>query len=261
MLSPAQLKARDGKLTASRVACLMTADEAKIFDLWRELAGDPAWKPEDLSDCWPVQFGAFTEPFNLDWFERRHGPVMRRGEVVEHANGWAACTLDGWSVVHDCPIECKHCGGHEPFETLVERYHPQMHWQMIITGAEHCALSVIMGAREPVVEFVDRDTDYAAELMRRAEAFMRCVWTLTPPVDIAPPIAAPVPGKTYDMTGSNEWGSEAAAWLENIAAKKRAECAEKALKGMVPADAIKCTGAGVQITRNRAGHLSLREAR
>jgi FtsP/CotA-like multicopper oxidase with cupredoxin domain len=31
-------------------------------------------------------------PLQLDWFERRQGPVSRRGEVVEHANGWAACT-------------------------------------------------------------------------------------------------------------------------------------------------------------------------
>jgi hypothetical protein len=37
-----------------------------------------------------------------------------------------------------------------------------------------------------------------------------------------------------------------------------AENASKALKAMVPADAKKCSGHGVRITRNRAGHLSLR---
>ena len=35
--------------------------------------------------------------------------------------------------------------------------------------------------------------------------------------------------------------------------------AEKVLKSLVPADAKRCTGYGVRITRNRAGSLSLRE--
>lgn len=259
MLSPTQLSQREGMLTASRVACLMTGDAEKIMDLWREMVGDPGYVPEDLSEVWPVRLGECTEQLNLDWFELKRGPVTRRGDVVIHANGWAACTLDGWSSLHNCPIETKHCGGHEPFETLVERYQPQMHWQMIVTGAAECALSIILAAREPVVDFIQKDDAYAAELMNRAAAFMECVRTLTPPVDIARPVAAPVPGKAYDFTGRNEWAAEAATWLENIEGKKKAEGAEKALKALVPSDATKCTGHGVSITRDRAGRLSLRE--
>lgn len=263
MLSPAQLKARDGKLTASRVACLMTGDPAKIMNLWRELVGDPAYVEEDLSQVWAVQLGSTTEALNLDWFEMKHGPVTRRGDVISPIDmDWAACTLDGWSVVHDCPIECKHVGGHEPFETIRERYQPQMHWQMIVSGAQRCALSVIMAAREPIVEFVERDEVYAAELMRRAFAFMACVQSLTPPFDVfdfGPAIAPPVPGKVYDLTGNNEWAADAATWLENVAGKQKAETAEKSLKAMVPADATKVTGHGIRISRDRAGRLSLRE--
>lgn len=259
MLSPAQIEQRDGKLTASRVACFMTGDEAEILNLWREMVGDPSFASEDLSDVWPVQLGSFTEPLNLDWFEKKHGPVSRRGEVITHANGWAACTLDGWSDLHNCPIETKHCGGREAIEVLTARYMPQMTWQMIVTGSLQCAFSPILGADEPRVDYIEFNKDYADELMRRAEAFMQCVWNLRPPVALSP-VAAPVKAEVvYDMTGKNEWAAHAATWSANIAGKKQADKAEKDLKALVPADAARCHGHGIEIKRDRAGRLSLRE--
>lgn len=261
MLSPAQIAARDGKLTASRVACLMTGDAEKIMNLWRELVGDPAFVPEDLSDVWPVQLGALTEQLNLDWFERKFGKVGCRGQVVTMAlKEWAACTLDGRAIDHGfCPVEAKHVGGREPIDTIIERYQPQIHWQMIVTGARQCALSVIMGASEPIVEFIPFDDEYAAELMARAEAFMQCVWNLTPPVSLAP-VAAPVKAeKVYDMTGSNQWASEAVTFVATRQARKDNEAAEKTLKGLVAPDAARCHGHGIEIKRDRAGRLSLKE--
>lgn len=261
MLSPTQISARDGKLTASRIACLMTGDKAKILDLWREMVGDPAYVPEDLSGVWPVQLGVATEGLNLEWFERKHGAVSRRGDVAIGAVDWMAATLDGWSEQHACPVEAKHCGGREPLETIIDRYQPQMQWQMYVTQATQCALSVIMGTSEPIVEFIPADFDYAAELYRRAEQFMRCVWSLTPPV-AQDPVAAPVLAvKEYDFQGRNEWASEAVTWLSNKEAAKLALSAEKAIKALVPADAIKCHGHGIQVSRNRAGSLSLRECK
>ena len=83
MLTEAQCRARDGKLTASRVGVLMSGDEAAIYALWREMIGDPDYKPEDLSDVWAVQLGSCTENLNLDWYERRTGrSVTRCGDVV-----------------------------------------------------------------------------------------------------------------------------------------------------------------------------------
>lgn len=261
MLSPAQLQARENKLTASRVACLMTGDTDKIMNLWRELVGDPDFIEEDLSDVWPVQLGSVTEHLNLDWFERKHGPVTRRGDVVAMSapQDWAACTLDGWSSLHWCPVETKHTGGREGLDVLIGRYQPQMHWQMIVTGAERCALSVIMGANEPIVEFIERDADYTRELWHRAEKFMDCVRSLTPPVAMAP-VSAPVNAvKTYDMTGNNKWASDAVTWITTRRAAKDFAGAEKALKSLVPADAVKCHGHGITINRNKAGSLSIRE--
>lgn len=259
-LTPAQLAAREGRLTASRVACLMTGDEAKIYDLWLEMVGDPRYVAEDLSGVWPVQLGSVTEALNLAWYELKHGPVTRQGEVVCHPlHDWAACTLDGWDASLPGPVECKHVGGYEAIAKVVERYQPQLHWQMIVTGSYAAALSIIEGAREPVVQIVPFDSDYGAELWRRAEAFMACVESLTPPVALAP-VAGPVKAeKVIDMTGANEWASHAADWLANAAAAKTAAKAEKDLKALVPADAAKAHGHGIQITRDRAGRLSLKE--
>ena len=259
MLTKTQIEQRDGKLTASRVACLMTGNETDILDLWQEMIGDPAHVPEDLSGVWPVQLGSCTEGLNLDWFERKHGPLSRRGDVLTHENGWAACTLDAWSDLHGCPVECKHVGGREALSTIIERYQPQMHWQMIVSGAGRCALSVIEGSNEPVVEFLDKDEAYATELMARATAFMQHVWNLTPPVALAPVTAPVKPEKSYDMQGNNSWGANAATWLGTRQAKKDCDASEKELKALVPADAVKCFGYGIEIRRDRAGRLSLKE--
>lgn len=254
-----QLKARDGKLTASRVACLMSGDAEKVMDLWRELTGDPSWEPEDLSAVWPVQLGTITETLNLDWWERKNGrPLTRRGEVVvsPHAS-WAASTLDGFDASRPAVVECKHVGGFEPREKIIERYMPQVHWAMLCTDTAQCDLSIIEGARVPAIEMIALDKDYAAELWLRANTFMQCVWDLVPPVEFAP-IAAPVAAvKTYDMTGNNAWSTHAGIWAENHAASKKFEGAAKELKTLVPADAVLCKGHGILVKRDKAARLSI----
>jgi hypothetical protein len=256
MLSPFQLKAREGRLTASSVACLMTGDSQKIHALWQRLVSNTP--DDDLSDVWPVQLGSVTEQLNVDWFERKYGPVSRRGEVVTK-DDWMAATLDGWSDQHECPIEAKHVGGRELRETIIDRYQPQMHWQMIVTGAKQCAISIIEGANEPVVDFINYEPEYGKELFARASAFMLCVQTMTPPVEIAPVLPPVNAVKTYDMTGHNGWASEAYTWITTRQPAKDNAAAEKAIKALVPDDAILCHGHGIQIKRNRAGSLSLRE--
>lgn len=261
MLSPDQLKARDGKLTASRVACLMTGDAEKIMNLWREMVGDPAYIEEDLSDVWAVQLGSHTEVFNLDWYEKRTGRSLTlRGDVIVHPNyPWAAATLDGFDTAHNAPVECKHVGGFEKTETVIQRYYPQATWQMFVTRTRRCVFSIIEGAREPIIETVDLSDEYLAELFDRAEQFMECVRDMTPPVVLAP-VAAPVKAeKTYDMTGNNEWASNAVTWMTTRQARKDNEAADKAIKSLIAADAIKCHGHGIAVSRSKAGSLSIRE--
>jgi hypothetical protein len=60
------------------------------------------------------------------------------------------------------------------------------------------------------------------------------------------------------MQGNNAWASSATIWLEHTDAAKARDEASKTLKDIVPADAKKCFGHGVIITRDRRGYLSLR---
>ena len=259
MLTPAQIEARRGKLTASRVAVLMNGDAEGILRLYREMIGEE--QEENLDDVWPVQLGIVTEELNLRWYERNSGsPVTRRGEVVVHPKyPWAACTLDGYDIALNCPIETKHVGGRKPLEVIIERYSAQMSWQMACTESKQCALSVIMGANAPIVEYIDRDDAYIAEMLSRGQQFMGFVEARIPPV-VLPPVPAPiVASKEYDMTGQNRWAANAVAWLETRDAAKRCKDSELILKALVPDDAKKCHGHGVRISRDRAGRLSLRE--
>ena len=258
-LNAAQIARRMGKLTASRIACLMTGDAEAIDRLYREFIGEEL--PEDLSHFWPARLGEATEELQLDWFEQKQKQrVSRRGEVINHPFlSWAACTLDGWIDELQAPIECKHVGGREPLEVIIDRYQPQCQWQCEVTGADQVALSVIFGANEPVLEFINRDPAYAAEMVKRGKMFMDCVREHRPPVLIAP-VPPPVDAsKTYDMAGNDKWHRFAGSWLQTVGAVETAKEAEKVLKSLVPPDAKRCHGHGVRITRDRAGRLSLRE--
>jgi len=261
MLNPEQIAARTGKLTGSRIAALMKGDTKAIYNLWLEMTGQE-FEAEDLSRVWPVQLGACTEDLNLDWYTLKNNSIItRRGEVVVHPEyDRAAVTLDGWIDDLACPIEAKHVGGREPLEVIIERYWPQMGWQMEVTGAGQCALSVIMGASAPIVEFIPRDDNYIGEMLARGAQFMEHVRKVTPPV-VLDPVPAPIDASAvYDMASDNVWGDQAAVWLDTRAAASQNKDAEKILKSRVPEDAKKCTGHNVQITRDRAGRLSLREA-
>ena len=264
-LTAKQRELREGKLTASAVACLMEGDHERIYNLWLELTVDPDFSPPDFSDNWHVQLGAVTEQLNLDWFAKKHGQVTQRGSVLYHAeHDWAACTLDGWSEDHACPIECKHLIGYTPTPEAAAKYYPQMQWQMWITDAEQCAFSAIQGGKPPEVIFIPRDGLYIAELARRGGEFMEHVRNLTPPVNYAP-----VEGKAiveavveYDMerhASADDFLEGAVSWLNTVAAAKEFTTAEKVLKKLCPEDGKLMFGFGIEITRNKAGALSIKE--
>lgn len=259
-LTDRQLKAREGKLTASRVACLMEGDAEEIHKLWLELTGDPEFEPPDFSDNWHVKLGEATEQLNLDWFAKKYGPVEGRGLVRVHPDiPWAAVTLDGWSVDHECPIECKHLIGFTPTVEASVKYMPQMTWQMIVTNSDKCAFSPIQGGRPPEVIFCSYDKDYARELLRRAEDFMKHVHNLTQPVAL-PPVEAKVEAvKEYDMDGNEEFKNAAMQYRTDFGYHKRFEQTVKLLKKMAPADAVRVHGYGIEIKRAKNGALIIKE--
>jgi hypothetical protein len=260
MLTAAQRLAREGKLTASRVAPLMTGDKAKIMAVWRELCGDPSYEEENLDDVWAVQLGVATEQLNLDWYQRLRNPVTCRGEVVVHPDyNWAATTLDGFDAVLNIPIEVKHVSGFEKYEAVLARYMPQVHWQMQCLNVRKCAFSVIQGARQPYVDILEYDQAYGAELMSRAQKLMEHVWNMTPPVEMEPvEYTKPSRLREYDMAGNNHWASYAKDFLDHQSAAKLFKDAEAKLKEMTPNDGSLARGYGVVVRRDRALRLSVR---
>ena len=257
-LTAEQEAKRVGKLTASRVGVLMRGDAAGIDRLYREMIGELA--EEDLSDNWAVQRGLATEMVNLRWYEKKsHSLVTRRRQVVTSEwPPWAACTLDGWDSILLCPIECKDVGGREPIEIIIDRYQPQMQWQMLVTGAKQCALSCIIAGNVPVVDYIPRDDAYIGVLLERAEYFMMCVELRKPPVAGMPPVQPPVPTRSANMTGNNSWANNAFTFNNCQRAHEEYEDAKAMLKSLLPADAARAFGHGVKVTRDRANRIHVR---
>src|SRR5215469_15043446 len=263
-LTEKQKELRRGHFTGSECNILMAGDPYKVNDLWLMHTGDPRYVEADFSEVWPVQRGIATEELNLRWAAMRHGPISRKGEVVVGVGSldWTAATLDGWLDQRKCPIEAKDVNGRSVLDEVISRYQPQLHWQMMVTKAKECAISVIIGGAEPVVEFVPYDRQYGRELWARAAAFWLCVRSRVPPVEL--PAAPPPPVqaiKEYDMAASNAWGNYATVWLRSKGEAEQHALATNELKLLVPSDAKICHGHGIVVIRNRAGALSLREAK
>ncbi len=260
MLTQDQMARRANVLGSSQVGILMNGTDADILNLWREMVGDPEYVAPDLSGVWPVRLGSHTEALNLDWYESKTGHVLDRGRhVISPDLPWAGATLDAWDVDAKHCVECKHVNGFSKLPDVIGRYQPQLHWQMYVTQTDQIAISVIIGANEPVVDIVPRDLGYMRLLLSRAATFWECVESMTPPVAMAPVAPPVVPVREVDMTGNNEWADAASTWRENRDAAKMFDGAAKTIKGLVPSDARLAHGHGIAVTRAKNGALSIRD--
>ena len=111
-----------------------------------------------------------------------------------------------------------------------------------------------------MLEEVPLDPDYLAELLRRADEFWRCVASLTPPV-APPPVEPPRPAaaREVDMGASNAWAAHASAWIEHRDGAAAFRTAEKEIKALVPEDASRAHGHGIEVKRSRNGALRIGE--
>lgn len=256
MLTDEQKAKRVGKLTASRVSVLMTGTPEQVYNLWREVVGDPEYNG-DIEETWAMRLGSLTEALNLEWYGKKTlSLVMREGEHCSHPNySWATCTLDGFDMSEDLPIECKHVHAFSKSVEIIERYLPQTHWQMFIMERDACKLSVIFGSAEPVIIHIPWQESYGAELIRRAKWFMECVENMTPPCEIEP-AKVPTPReewKTVSMDGNNEWANFALEFLESKPYAEKFDNAKQAIKEMVAEDVGYAFGYGIEAKRDKRG--------
>jgi predicted phage-related endonuclease len=257
-LSAEQKLLRKNALGGSDANVVMGGDEKRLLQLWREKRGEA--EPEDLSDILAVQMGSFTEPFNVAWFEKNTGLAVETIElpVCDQGPEFMRCTLDGWIADRAAIFEAKHCGTRSTDAEIFARYVPQLTHNCICTGAQAAFLSAFKGNGDWVMFEYEVDPGYAARLIAAEEAFWNCVRTGEPPCAVpSEPTPKPVGVVEYDMEalGNNAWAIHCADYLETVLAADRHEIAKKALKELVPEDASKCFGHGIEIRRDKRGAL------
>lgn len=262
-LSAEQRALRKDALGGSDANVIMGGDEKRLLRLWREKRGEV--EGEDLSDILAVQMGSFTEPLNVAWFEKNTGLTVKSRGIVARRK-WdghpMAATLDGEAGEDgpDAVFEAKHCGTRSTDAEIFARYVPQLTHNCLCAGRSRAFLSVFKGNGDWVMFEYVVDDDYAERLVAAEAAFWECVRTGTPPCAVEPePTPKPVGVVEYDMGLSNAWASHAADYRETVLAADRHECAKKALKELVPADASKCFGQGIEIRRDKRGSLRFYE--
>lgn len=269
MLTPTQLALREGRITASFAPPLMAGDAAAIDNKWKELIGDPTFKPESLDDEWPVQFGSFIEPFAIDWHERKHQHALtRRGEVVIHPNrNFVSATLDAYRASDQTAIEVKACGAWRSLDEITAYYTPQCIVQRACIGCPYVSLLIVHGSAEPIEIPIHIDADYEATLWQRVDQFWDCVQNLRPPI-VFPPLVPPEQWKTIDLDRDEtkpNWApdmiEQLQQWDSTRDAAKGNEAAREEIKTLLPDDVGKLIFSGLVVSRARNRAVTIKRAR
>jgi predicted phage-related endonuclease len=221
-------------------------------------------EPEDLSDVLQVAIGSATEAVNVAFFERRTKRLVtnRGSERLSMHFPYMAATVDGYTDNGMTIFEAKTVSAFAKPEEIRSRYYPQLTHYMIVCDLRQAVLSVIYGNGHKFEQYdVELDDEYAEILIRAEERFWDCVQTGEPPYwsgwkPPAPPVEAI---RIADMGHSNEWGSAASEWLENLSASKKFAKAAETIKGLVKPDVVEAVGHGISAKRNKAGSISIKE--
>lgn len=268
-LSPEAQKKREGKFTASFAPNLMAGDADEIFDKYLELIGDPEWRPKDLSKDWPPSWGAYGEPFILDWHQRKtEHEITRRGEFVSHPHDpRVGCTLDGYRPFDDSVIDSKVCSAWIPVDEILAYYTPQLIVQRGCVECQRAALLLVHGSAEPHEYEITIDPDYEAKVWERVAQFWYCVDNFIQPVEMTfPKLVPPEQWRTVDLSTDGEfnWAPDMKARLEVWATYEEGAAlfaeAVKDIKNLLPDDVGVLLWGGMIVKRNRARAVSIKRA-
>jgi len=231
----------------NRLGFIGGSDARRIMDgdwhsLWLEKTGQV--KPDDLSQNFAVQLGSFTEDFNLQWFHQQQmNNEHHMREQVEFMGVYNSVeckgTVDGYMHDANAIVECKHTYDRNTMESCIKQYMPQIQFYLMVSGVQHCYLSVIFGNRRWECVCISKDNDYIEHMMAHIAEFWKLVTSKTEPAIGKQGISLGtdqilVDNMTRrDATGDNEFISRCHDYIEQEANAKLFESAKADLKAMV----------------------------
>lgn len=224
-------------------------------------------EPEDLTRVFPVQLGIYTEPFHANWIRATLGielhPIIKR--TISPTIPWMAAKSDLWSPTHGTFIDMKHTNERATPRSIAETYLPQIAHYCFVYGMRHAYISAIMGNLEPIMVKIEPGHDYIAELVELEKQFWWHIENRTAPIEPSNPASLHVAKKKMkidgfriaDMTGNNEWASNAMTIIESREAATRFDEAKEAIKKLVDDDVAEAWGHGITIKRDKKGSLRM----
>ena len=267
-LSPEEVEARRSIFGGSDANKLMKGG-ADVIDLWKFKTGKIP--NDDFSDDLFVMLGHYIEPFHREWFTKKTGIVVSQDDLKIRHSDHSLCprtaSLDGRVVVPPGAAiwEGKFVTGYVKLTEVIERYQPQAHHNMHCAGTSHAVLSVLIGTARHEWVIIEKDQFYLNELLDLEERFWDCVTRNVEPdfAFVAPPtdnarmgvVEPSRPTRIVDMRTNNEWMSLVVDYLETKEASDKHDDTKKKLKDLVPTDAAKVHGGGIEINRDKRGSL------
>lgn len=258
-LSDYDVSDRRNYVGASDANIICSGNDEAVNKLWKVKTG--RIEADNLDDVLPVQLGNWTEDFNLRWYEKTTGNRVtdRQGKRTSAQYPWLRATLDGITEVNGrrAVIDAKHTGSHFTARDLSQRYGPQMHIQMHVTGTELAILSILFGNSDFEAHHIELDHMYMDLVLLRCAAFWKDVQSDTPPFDL-PEIIAPLPVgmlRRVDMRQSNAWVGWERQMDDTAAAVKLNDTAKSELKKLIEADVGEVIGSLYTCKRDARGAL------
>jgi predicted phage-related endonuclease len=238
---------------------IMGNDETALLRLWREKRGEA--EPSDLSTNLIVQLGVVTEDLNRRWYEANTGQVITdiQRRLRHPVLRWMGATLDGRVKGREAVFEAKFM---LPWsfseEAATAKYMPQLQHNMWVVAARLAVLSIITGGGKWVEITTYADPLYQHLIVTAERKFWRCVESGERPTlfGVEPPKPRIEAVRVVDMSTSNAWAEFADIFIRTREAHSEHERAKAELKGLMPEDAQKAVGHGIQAKRSKSGSIS-----
>jgi predicted phage-related endonuclease len=267
LLSKEELAARRRGIGGSDARRIMDGD---WLNLYLEKIGE---KEEEYDEfAIPPNIGHATEAFNRKLTGHKinlpiEGPCVTIAHPIETH---MLCHLDGRGrhpVKGPFAAEFKHVNQFakkDGVEHQVERYYWQLQHNLFVGGFRHLIFGVFFGTLDHDIIWVEPDTPKLNELLDAEREFWDHVERRKPPsprgefADVGSlPRIEKEAMREVAMHTSNHLGVLAAAWLEKRQPAKDFEDAAKEIKGLVEPDVCRIYGHGIQVTRSKAGALTI----